>query len=137
MNKFLKNVRAYFIGHFRHKLYYSKFKFLLNKHIVEQFEFRLKSMNKACYNQGSCVECGCMTTALQMADKACDGDCYPPFLNKLAWLAFNEGNTVVDEKGDRWLKRKELIPGNAKALYKVIIRKNEQITSTYYEPKQF
>ena len=55
MIKFLKNVRDYFIGHFRHKLYYSKFKFLLNKHIVEQFEWRVKAMNKVCYNQGSCV----------------------------------------------------------------------------------
>gem|GEM_PF-4437539 len=46
-------------------------------------------MDKQCYNDGSCKECGCRTTALQMANKACDGFCYPKMLNKKDWQFLN------------------------------------------------
>ena len=135
MIKFLKNVRAYFIGHFRHKLYYSRFKFLLRPLILEQFEWRVKAMNKICYNQGSCVKCGCVTTALQMADKACDGDCYPPFLAKLNWIAFTKGLTTVDPEGNVWMKRSVQVPGNARVMYETTVYKNNNKVSKYYETK--
>jgi hypothetical protein len=34
-------------------------------------------MDIDCYLDGSCKKCGCETTALQMANKACAGNCYP------------------------------------------------------------
>jgi len=50
-------------------------------------------MNRECYNRGSCVVCGCMTTHLQMSNKACDGNCYPKMLSRLEWynLKFRDG----------------------------------------------
>lgn len=48
-------------------------------------------MNSECYTQGSCVKCGCQTTHLQMANKKCDGDCYPPMMNKVLWENFKMG----------------------------------------------
>ena len=43
----LSDVYYYFQGHLREKLYYSKCKFLIRKHIQEQFEFILtKYKNK-------------------------------------------------------------------------------------------
>lgn len=135
MNKFLKNVKAYLTGNLRHRLYYSRFKFLLRPLILEQFEWRLKAMNKICYNQGSCIKCGCVTTALQMADKACAGDCYPPFLGKLNWTAFKEGLTTVDSEKNIWMKRSVQVPGNARVMYETTVYKNDKKVSKYYETK--
>ena len=81
----LKNITAYIQGNLRYKLYYSKFAFLIRPHIREQIEARIKSMDKQCYDEGQCKLCGCQTTALQMADKACDKPCYPSMLNKKDW----------------------------------------------------
>lgn len=39
------------------------------------------------YN-GSCKICGCDTTALQMADKACPKPCYPPMMNRENWMMY-------------------------------------------------
>ena len=91
----IKNVWYYLQGNLRYKLYYSRFKKLIRKHILEQIEFRINSMDKFCYNNGSCKLCGCKTTALQMANKACDKPCYPKMLSKKDW---NSWKKIKDTK---------------------------------------
>lgn len=53
-------------------------------------------MNKACYENGECVICGCQTTALQMANKACDQPCYPEMMDKKLWRNFRSGLPFYD-----------------------------------------
>ena len=87
----MKKIIDWFQGWYRYTLYYSKdiikidLSWLIRKHIREQIEIRINSMNKECYNSGSCIECGCATTALQMANKACEGNCYPTMFSKNEW----------------------------------------------------
>lgn len=92
----LKNMFYYMQGNLRYKLFYSKFAFLLNKHIREQIEVRIKSMDKQCYMDGQCKICGCETTALQMANKACDKPCYPSMLSRNKWGSLKKGCFVYD-----------------------------------------
>jgi hypothetical protein len=101
----LIDVVHYFIGNFRYHFYYGgtlskKFAFIawlrkrmIRQHIKEQINFRIKVMDKECYNNGECKLCGCQTTALQMADKACDKPCYPPLMDKAHWSSFNKGES--------------------------------------------
>ena len=103
MNKMnLKNIRAYLEGKLRYKLYYSNFVFLIPKHIREQIEVRINSMDPQCYNEGQCKMCGCQTTALQMANKACDKPCYPKMLSISKWHLFKrtKGLTI---NGQYWI----------------------------------
>ena len=86
----LKNIIAYIQGNLRYKLFYSNFAFLIRSHIREQIQIRINSMDPECYNAGECKICGCQTTALQMADKACDKPCYPNMMNKKQWNFFKE-----------------------------------------------
>ena len=86
----LKNIIAYIQGKLRYKLYYSNFVFLIRPHIREQIQARINSMDKQCYNEGQCKMCGCQTTALQMANKACDKPCYPSMLSKKKWNWFKK-----------------------------------------------
>ena len=90
----IKNIFAFIIGNVRYNLYYSKCSFLIRSHIFDQIEWRIRVMNKECYTQGSCVMCGCTTTALQMANKMCDKPCYPPMMSKKKWIKFSAGETV-------------------------------------------
>ena len=81
-----KNICAFIQGHVREKLFYSKrFNWLLPLHIFEQINYRLFVMNKGCLSNGECVKCGCATPALQMANKTCDGLCYPVMLDATDW----------------------------------------------------
>lgn len=80
-----KNVINYLIGNIRYWLYNSKFRFLIRKHIREQYEHRLLLMRKECFDNGACVKCGCITPNLQMAPKACDGYCYPKMISAKSW----------------------------------------------------
>jgi hypothetical protein len=83
------NIKAYIQGTFREKLFYSKwFNCLLPLHVFEQINYRLFVMNKTCYSNGECIECGCATPALQMANKSCDGLCYPVMLDKTDWFIY-------------------------------------------------
>lgn len=84
----LKNVWAFLQGNLRYKLYYSPFRELIPKHILEQIEVRFTSMRSSCLFEGACTECGCKTTELQMANKSCDGLCYPKIVNKKVWEKF-------------------------------------------------
>ena len=66
----MKRIRAYFQGWTRFHIWY-KFpklaKYLIPIYVGEQFNIRVNSMDQECYFSGSCKECGCKTTALQMA----------------------------------------------------------------------
>jgi len=101
----MTNVISYIIGNLRYKLYYSKFfSCLIRKHIKEQIDFRIKHMDKECYNSGSCKVCGCTTTALQMAAKSCDGLCYPEMMEENCWKIFKQGRwSCTDKNGSWWL----------------------------------
>lgn len=82
----LKDVLYYLQGHIRYRIYYSRFKrLLIRKHIRDQIDYRLEVMNPECYDKGSCIECGCTTTQLQMCNKACEGRCYPILFDKVNW----------------------------------------------------
>lgn len=95
----IRKAKGYILGNLRYKLFYSKyFKFLISKKLKLQYEFRLAVMNEECYQAGSCVKCGCTTTALQMASFNCDGDCYPPFMSKKNWRTFINGGEVTLKK---------------------------------------
>lgn len=90
----LENMCAYLQGKIRYKIYYSKFSWLIREHIKEQIDIRIMSMNLECFNRGECIKCGCQTTALQMANKHCDGNCYPKMLNKREWELFKKYGLV-------------------------------------------
>ena len=82
----------FYRANFRYFIYYSKyFNFLMREHIREQIDYRVSVMDKECYNKGECKICGCKTIHLQMANKACEGNCYPPMMNKTVWKIFKIG----------------------------------------------
>lgn len=81
-----KNIGYFIQGWIRYGMYYNKrLRFFMRRHILEQIDYRIGKMNKECYTSGSCVECGCKTTALQMANKPCDGDCYVSMQSRKNW----------------------------------------------------
>lgn len=98
----VSDVIDYFRGMFRYHCYYSKKKWIRNLipcYIKEQIDFRIKVMDRECYNSGSCKMCGCMTTALQMANKSCEKPCYPPIVNKRLWYKWTtKTNCVIYSK---------------------------------------
>ena len=103
----LKNIIAYIQGNLRYKLFYSNFAFLIRPHIREQIFTRIKSMDKKCYNEGQCKMCGCQTTHLQMANKACDKPCYPRMMSRKEWINFLIlGYTKIDNIMWRLIKGK-------------------------------
>jgi hypothetical protein len=99
----LRNIWSYIQGNIRYRLYYSKqlyginLKWLLPNWLIEQIELRVISMDKQCYNEGSCKICGCKTTELQFADKACDKPCYPKMLNRSQWKMFCDTKLIYDK----------------------------------------
>lgn len=102
--KYIKKIYSYLQGNIRYFLYYSEsiikvdLAWLIPIHIQEQIEVRISTMNPVCYAKGSCIECGCTTTKLQMADIACDGNCYPKMLSEELWKDLHSGKRYVDEK---------------------------------------
>ena len=84
-----KNIKSYIQGKFRYELFYSKYlKGMIRIHIFEQITYRIFVMDKECLQKGECKLCGCETTALQMADKACDKPCYPEMMKQEVWKAY-------------------------------------------------
>ena len=67
----------------------------------EQIAFRILVMDRECLDNGECKVCGCQTTALQMCNKSCDNDCYPPMMNALNWLYF-QNEITMDFEGWYW-----------------------------------
>lgn len=99
----IKNIFSFIQGNMRYKVYDTKYgKYLIRKKVREQIEARIASMNKLCYVQGSCVTCGCVTVKLQMANKACDGFCYPPMLGSRQWTLLKAGYKITDTNGIAW-----------------------------------
>ena len=45
-------------------------------------------MNQKCLSTGSCTQCGCKTTALQMVRESCHGNCYPELMSEKDWIEF-------------------------------------------------
>lgn len=86
----ISDIFAYIQGYTRYQIFYSPFGWLMRKHIFEQIVWRINVMDIECFEQGSCKICGCDTTALQMANKACPKPCYPKMMNKKDWLSFKE-----------------------------------------------
>lgn len=122
----LKNIKAYIQGNLRYRLFYSRLQHWLPEHILQQIEYRLETMNPSCYSSGSCVKCGCSTTALQMANKSCDGNCYPPMMTERQFLHYIVGQDVVVE-GNTWRLSKNsfLEKGSLYTVYKVFL--NEEL----------
>lgn len=104
----IKNIISYITGNLRYSLFNSRsMSKLLPVHIREQIEMRIEEMDQDCYNQGSCIICGCQTPHLQMANKACDKPCYPTMMNKRDWKTFKKGTPTLDkENGFLWWYRK-------------------------------
>ena len=93
-----KNIIAYLQGNFRYKLFYSKyFHWLMRSHIREQIEYRINSMNRTCFENGSCIKCGCQTTHLQMANKSCRGECYPRMHDSHLWKTLIASPKIIWE----------------------------------------
>ena len=90
----LSDIFAYMQGYYRYNLYYSKLSFLIRMHILEQIRWRITVMDIDCFEAGSCKVCGCDTTALQMANKACGKPCYPKMMNKNVWNKYKLDNNV-------------------------------------------
>lgn len=88
----------YFHSQYRYYIYYHPQWQLMRFHIREQIDFRIQVMNRQCYSQGSCIHCGCTTTALQMSNRTCEGKEYPPILSKRLWQLFSEGRCGVNSK---------------------------------------
>lgn len=106
MNKFglllrskhkLLDIWSFFLGNYRFG-----FPKLVRKHIKEQISFRIKCMKKECIMNGSCLECGCDIPQLAYCDKACEGDCYPPMMNKKEWYNWKENGFFIDHEGFIW-----------------------------------
>ena len=101
----LSDIKAYIVGNIRHYLYHNnKLKWFIRNHIYFQIQARVNSMDKQCYNDGSCKECGCTTIALQMANKACDGKCYPEMVSRKRWNLLSSSLNIhfTDNNGDLW-----------------------------------
>ena len=142
----LKNIIAYIQGNLRYKFFYSNFAFLIRPHIREQIEVRINSMDPICYGNGECKICGCQTTALQMANKACDKPCYPSMLSKEQWYVINKNCPVYDEETKFWwslyLVKSKLNPLGVLEFHKIY--KNDYIDDdsdnlpkrNWYAPKQ-
>lgn len=95
----MKKIRDFIEGTLRYELYYrfdGKLRFLIRQHIREQFEYRLTVMDKECLSKGECKLCGCNTTALQFASRACDKPCYQSMVTKKVWNAVKKEETVEE-----------------------------------------
>lgn len=75
------------------------FSFAIDKHILEQVEYRaLKA--KECVEQGFCSVCGCSFPEKLYEDRGChkeENACYGPMLNAEQWEKFK---TFIDDKAE-------------------------------------
>ena len=79
---------------------------LLKEVTILQLEFRHQVMNEACMSKGSCIKCGCTTTALQAAKKSCKGKCYPEWIDEDRFI-YMYCNLGVDNR--LYLKQNKII----------------------------
>ena len=88
----LHNIKSYIQGNWRAALleYYPDG---LSPHIEEQYYWRIKQVQEKspeCLEKGKCKICSCDTPELFMADKACEGNCYPEMMDECEWEKFKE-----------------------------------------------
>jgi len=67
------------------------------KYIKEQIEWRreqVKSKSPLCWEQGSCIQCGCEIMGKTTADMGCENEpfCYPEMMDKKTWKQFKTNN---------------------------------------------
>lgn len=114
---FFGKVKDYLLGNFVYQIYYSKyFTFLIPNYIFEQINMRILSMNTVCYERGSCIHCGCSTTALQMIKTQCEGECYPDLMSRSKWLTFKSTGKLFDGK-NHWVMEHGKIINTDKEVY--------------------
>lgn len=77
-------------------------KWLIRKHIAEQYLWRRDVAAQECFYNGSCICCGCDTPDLFFAKKECSAEkfkhcvdtgrkkCYPELKSRLAWRKFKD-----------------------------------------------
>lgn len=127
----ISDIIDYFRSQVRYYMYYHK-KHWLKPHILEQISFRINlMMDKECYNRGSCKICGCKTTYLQMANKSCEGECYPHIMTKSEWEKFKSMGSYFSENSDYyWYNKKNVkrfTKNNIQFLVKVPFNKFEDV----------
>jgi hypothetical protein len=81
-------ISKYLQGKLRYYIYNTRFRFLIRRYIQEQYEYRLRTMNKRCLKRGSCIHCGCDTPELQFSNDKCEGACYTKMLSKKHWKIY-------------------------------------------------
>lgn len=91
----------YIVGNIRYKVYYSKFKFLIPRHVRDQIHFRISIMSPECKEGGSCKICGCTVTALQMTEGPCPGGYYPKLMGRFRWRKFVFERKVLLRNSDK------------------------------------
>jgi len=98
-----KKVKAFLEGTWRKGCmnhWYSKW--LVRRHIKEQYLYRFVKAKPECHQKGHCISCGCKMPAVLLANKPCRVNCYGPMLDKKQWKKFKDTNMLDINK----IKRK-------------------------------
>lgn len=91
----LSNIKGFLQAHYRQILDEMGF---LDKHIYEQWIYRIGIMNEECLINGMCP-CECEVPAKQLEDRSCDNHCYRDMLSKEEWEEYkNEVEIEQDFK---------------------------------------
>lgn len=89
----LKNIKGYLQAHYRQVLDDMGF---LEKHVYEQWVYRIGVMDESCLINGMCP-CECEVPAKQLEDRSCENHCYKNMLSKEEW---EEYKREIDTKQD-------------------------------------
>lgn len=106
----LVSIWHYIVGNYRYRLYYSDhpiIRVLMRRFIKHQIDIRIINMSSECFENGECKMCGCQTTHLQMANKACDKPCYPKMMKKSLWKIFITGKLAITEGNNTFIFNKK------------------------------
>lgn len=130
----LSNIFYYLQGYLRYYIWYrhKRFLFLIPRYVRKQIAFRLLVMDQSCYKQGECKMCGCHTTALQMASKACDKPCYPPMVSAKKWYTFM-ATGYLKHHNNVYIAVYQKINGSSYRLFKLSLNgivKHEKVIDT-------
>ena len=90
-----KKVKAFLEGTWRKGCmnhWYSKW--LVRRHIKEQYKYRFVLAKPECHSKGKCIGCGCTMPAVLLANKPCMIGCYGPMLEKEEWKQFKRTNNI-------------------------------------------
>lgn len=114
LRKSPKDAWYYVQGSLRFKIYKSKLRWILRRHIIEQVEWRRDQAALPCFRNGTCFCCGCNTPAVFFAHKGCavgkaryakecrskgENPCYPALMSKKDWKVFDK---TVPENRYTW-----------------------------------